>query len=137
MIRLLIFGILVFSSCQDKIFIKNKCDLFDVIINNKVVQQEFFVCKDQKQSFVIYDKYNLLTNCSEKSICNSDFSIGIKKPIVKKNKGNIEIYNFVKGKDTLEIYLYRPYSGAAVILTLKVNTKNTGWLVIEEGIGTF
>ena len=137
MIRLLIFGVLLLVSCQEKKTSIDKCDLYSLIINNDVVQRDFFICKEEKQTFTIYDKYSLFTDCDKKSVCNSEFTIRLDKPTVKRDQGNIEIYNLEEDGNNLKIFLYRPYSGVAVILSLEKDIENSEYKILKEDVGAF
>lgn len=130
------FLFLVQLQCQDVNSESSVKEIFIDAIKTKVFREEFKICNLECGELNIFDFENQL----------SDFQLSMEICAKKVNLYNtvctdhpapnsIVIYKIERDNSIIKIYFWRPYSGAAVILTYRGEDKNIE--LINTEIGSF
>lgn len=105
------------------------CELLGIALSNEHVLREFSLCnKDLK--FVLYDKGNNFMECKEIKVCDKKIDVSHSNKYAKlspnyshiqKDESIIVLHRMEKSGTKCKLFFWRPYSGAAVNLTYKMN----------------
>jgi hypothetical protein len=118
---LLFFVSLKTGECQKII---NSCDLIYSVVSSEQALDEFFVCKNTSDTIIVFDSVEYLsTLCSPLKICGKIILFSHQTPINKLDPKYLELYRVDLSKKVYTLYIWRPYSGAAVIMTFKAKKR--------------
>ena len=113
-------------------------------VESEIFKKEFTICKSDS-NIIFFDKTNTIDSLDKFRVCNVQINVSHDSAYSKfkpssyyddaKTKYLIIFYDIVKKGNYYTVYFWRPYSGANLEFTIRINRKKP--ILIKYRVSTF